>query len=60
VDDLAARGYEAVVLWHFVGNDRAARFYERAGLSPDGARRRSRHGADEVRLRRPLDGRDRH
>jgi ribosomal protein S18 acetylase RimI-like enzyme len=60
LDDLAARGHEAVVLWHFVGNERAARFYERAGLRPDGARRPSRHGADEVRLRRPLDRRDRH
>jgi GNAT superfamily N-acetyltransferase len=52
--DLAARGYDTLVVWHFVGNDRAARFYERAGLRPDGTRRRSPHGVDEVRLRRPL------
>ncbi|HSL66143.1 MAG TPA: GNAT family N-acetyltransferase [Gaiellaceae bacterium] len=52
--DLAARGYDTLVVWHFVGNDRAAGFYERAGLRPDGTRRRSPHGVDEVRLRRPL------
>jgi GNAT superfamily N-acetyltransferase len=57
--DLAARGYGTLVLWQFVGNDRAAVFYERAGLRPDGTRRRSPHGVDEVRLRRPLDDRDR-
>jgi ribosomal protein S18 acetylase RimI-like enzyme len=57
--DLAARGFRTLVLWQFVGNDRAAVFYERAGLRPDGTRRRSPHGVDEVRLRRPLDDRDR-
>ena len=57
--DLAARGYRALVLWQFVGNDRAAAFYERAGLRPDGTSRRSPHGVDEVRLRRPLDDRNR-
>ncbi|HSC92707.1 MAG TPA: GNAT family N-acetyltransferase [Gaiellaceae bacterium] len=54
-DDLAARGCDTLVVWHFVGNDRAARFYARAGLRPDGTLRRSPHGADEVRLRRRLD-----
>ena len=57
--DLAARGYRTLVLWQFVGNERAAAFYERAGLRPDGTRRRSPHGVDEVRLRRALDDRDR-
>jgi GNAT superfamily N-acetyltransferase len=51
VSDLADR-HPAVVVWHFVGNDRAARFYERAGFALDGARRRSDFGPDEVRLRR--------
>ncbi len=57
--DLAARGYRTLVLWVFVGNDRAAAFYERAGFWPDGTRRRSPHGIDEVRLGRALDDRDR-
>ena len=57
--DLAARGYRTLVLWQFVGNDRAAAFYEQADLRPDGMMRRSPHGVDEVRLRRPLDDRDR-
>ena len=58
--DLAGRGFATLVLWRFVGNDRAAAFYERAGLVPDGTMRRSPHGVDEVRLRRPLDDRNRH
>jgi GNAT superfamily N-acetyltransferase len=58
--DLAARGYRALVLWHFVGNDRASRFYGRAGLRPDGTIRRSPVGVDELRLRRRLDGRGPH
>lgn len=31
VDDLHARGFEPLVLWAFEANDRARRFYERAG-----------------------------
>jgi GNAT superfamily N-acetyltransferase len=31
VDDLVARGYDPLVLWAFERNERARRFYERAG-----------------------------
>ena len=52
VDDLTARGFAPIVLWHFVGNDRAARFYRRFGFHPDGGRRPVPGLAvDEVRLR---------
>ncbi len=50
IADLAGR-HDTVVLWHFADNDRAARFYERAGLRLDGARRASDFGPDEVRRR---------
>lgn len=53
VADLARR-HASVVVWHFAGNDRAARFYDRAGFLPDGARRRSELGADELRRRRTI------
>ena len=49
VHDLAERGYAPVVLWHFVGNDQAAGFYERMGFRLDGAIRPSDFGVDEVR-----------
>jgi GNAT superfamily N-acetyltransferase len=49
LDDLERRGYVSVVLWHFAGNEVAARFYDRAGIAPDGSRRPSELGADEVR-----------
>ena len=49
LDDLEERGYVRVVLWHFAGNEVAARFYNRAGIPPDGARRPNELGADEVR-----------
>lgn len=52
VADLRDRGAESVVVWHFVGNDRAAAFYERAGFTLDGARKASDFGVDEVRRRR--------
>jgi len=51
VADLTARGHVPVVLWHFVGNDRAAAFYEQMGFQLDGAHRRSEFGVDEVRRR---------
>jgi ribosomal protein S18 acetylase RimI-like enzyme len=52
VDDLGARGLEPIVLWHFVGNERAARVYAAAGFASDGARRPvPAMGVDEVRLR---------
>ncbi|HZT17203.1 MAG TPA: GNAT family N-acetyltransferase [Gaiellaceae bacterium] len=49
VDDLRARGARSVAVWHFAGNERAARFYERAGMRFVGDRRPSEHGADEER-----------
>jgi GNAT superfamily N-acetyltransferase len=36
---LRAQGFAEAVLWVLDGNDRAARFYEREGWTPDGARR---------------------
>lgn len=36
---LARLGYTEVVLWVLPGNDRARRFYERAGWTADGAKR---------------------
>jgi ribosomal protein S18 acetylase RimI-like enzyme len=36
---LRERGFEAAILWVLDGNERAQRFYEREGWSPDGARR---------------------
>ncbi len=34
---LSARGFGRIVLWVFKGNDRAKRFYEAMGYTPDGA-----------------------
>lgn len=52
VAGLRAAGHDEIVLWHFVGNDRARRTYEAAGFAPDGARRPVPECAvDEVRLR---------
>lgn len=55
--DLLERGFDPVVLWHFVGNDHAATVYAAAGFSPDGTRRPV-PGLDvdelRLRLRRPL------
>ena len=51
-DDLAARGFAPIVLWHFVGNRQAAAVYARFGFWPDGARRPVPGlEIDEVRLR---------
>jgi RimJ/RimL family protein N-acetyltransferase len=35
---LATAGHSEVRLWVLVDNHRARRFYERAGMAPDGAR----------------------
>ena len=53
LDDLVDRGFPSVVLWHFVGNDRASAFYEHMGFRLDGAIRASDFGVDEVRRRGP-------
>jgi GNAT superfamily N-acetyltransferase len=37
VDDLRAQGYQRAELWVLTGNDRAQRFYERAGWLADGS-----------------------
>jgi ribosomal protein S18 acetylase RimI-like enzyme len=34
---LAEQGFDEVTLWVLEGNERAIRFYERAGFSPDGS-----------------------
>jgi GNAT superfamily N-acetyltransferase len=56
-----ARGYEVLTLWVDEGNLRARRFYEAAGLRPDGAARKEPHPlvpvvANEVRYLRTLGG----
>ena len=50
------RGYRSISLWVLEGNDRARRFYERAGFSPAGERQAPQWlgGAAEIRYRRPL------
>jgi GNAT superfamily N-acetyltransferase len=55
-----ARGYEILTLWVDEGNLRARRFYEAAGLRPNGAARKEPHPlvpvvANEVRYRRMLE-----
>ena len=50
--DLVVRDLRPVVVWHFAANDRAARFYERAGLPLDGGRHMSEFGVEELRRRR--------
>jgi GNAT superfamily N-acetyltransferase len=51
VADLEMR-HGVVCVWHFAANDRAARFYERAGFALDGASRPSSFGVVEVRRTR--------
>jgi GNAT superfamily N-acetyltransferase len=51
VADLEAR-HAVVCVWHFAANDRAGRFYERAGFALDGASRPSSFGVVEVRRSR--------
>ncbi len=53
----AAAGYRSITLWVLRDNQRARRFYERAGFAPDGATNMltGLGGVIEVRYRRDLD-----
>ena len=53
----AAAGYRFITLWVLRDNQRARRFYERAGFAPDGATNvlTGLGGVSEVRYRRALD-----
>ena len=53
----AQAGFHAIVLWVLRDNQRARRFYERAGFAPDGAINvlTGLGGVIEVRYQRPLD-----
>jgi ribosomal protein S18 acetylase RimI-like enzyme len=48
VNDLAERGFRTGMLWTLATNDRAKRFYERAGWRLDGAEKTDR--MDEFEL----------
>jgi ribosomal protein S18 acetylase RimI-like enzyme len=52
-----AAGYQAITLWVLRDNERARRFYERAGFAPDGATNVLAGLGDilEVRYRRPFE-----
>jgi ribosomal protein S18 acetylase RimI-like enzyme len=52
-----AVGYQSITLWVLRDNERARRFYERAGFAPDGATNvlAGLGGILEVRYRRPLE-----
>jgi GNAT superfamily N-acetyltransferase len=52
-----AAGYQAITLWVLRDNERARRFYERAGFTPDGATNvlAGLGNILEVRYRRPLE-----
>lgn len=55
--DLEGHGFRWGVLWVLEDNQQARRFYERCGLSHDGARKRLLHGGRKVwavRYTRPL------
>jgi ribosomal protein S18 acetylase RimI-like enzyme len=55
---LLESGFEAAVLWVLRGNERAQRFYEREGWTPDGATRLEQpYGivSNVIRFRRALD-----
>lgn len=57
VGELRSRGHDSAILWVVRENDRARRFYESAGWSPDGAEKTGEFGGAEVvevRYRRPL------
>ena len=53
----ARDGFRAIVLWVLRDNERACRFYERAGFAPDGATNvlDGLGGVLEIRYQRPLD-----
>jgi ribosomal protein S18 acetylase RimI-like enzyme len=53
----AAAGYESITLWVLRDNQRARRFYERAGFAPDGATNvlTGLGGVLEVRYRRAIE-----
>jgi RimJ/RimL family protein N-acetyltransferase len=55
---LRARGVTRSVLWVFEGNERARRFYERMGYTPDGATKIIEVGASltAIRYRKDLPG----
>jgi GNAT superfamily N-acetyltransferase len=42
--ELDHRGYRQVLLWVFEKNERARRFYEKMGFTPEGARKEGRFG----------------
>ena len=57
VADLQARGFDIAVLWVLESNERARRFYERAGWTPDGAHKdteRNGHVRCEIRYQTRL------
>ncbi len=56
IADLQQRGFAEVVLWVLEGNERAIRFYERAGWHDDGARKSCFPSFESpaIRYRRPL------
>jgi GNAT superfamily N-acetyltransferase len=56
LDDLRVRGLSEVTVWSFADNERANRFYEARGFSPDGTERTEDvwAGIREVRYRRGL------
>jgi len=55
---VAAQNYRTISLWVLAGNERARRFYERAGFTATGEHQAPGWlaGAGEVRYRRPLPG----
>lgn len=55
LDDLAARGFTAVILWVLEANAAARRFYERGGWRLDGGTQVNELGM-QVRYRRSLGG----
>jgi GNAT superfamily N-acetyltransferase len=56
LDDLRERGYSIAGVWSFSANDRANRFYESCGFTPDGAKRTEERfaGIASIRYRRTL------
>ena len=49
IESLRAQGFRDAVLWMLEGNERARRFYERAGWRTDGGVKTDRRGALEFR-----------